>query len=108
MLLEITCDRIAPMSYVFICPFMLGSCHLCQVGNFVAVRNYRYFHMFLVMIEFTAVCVAGCNVATIVLSVYHILYCIIQKCQAVEKVCSPQEAVVKKDVKSKVVAKKWL
>ena len=49
--------------------------------------------------------VAGCNIATIVLSEYHILYCIIQNCQAVENVCGPQEAVVKKDVKSN---EKWL
>jgi len=27
---------------------------------------------------------------------------------AVKKVCSPKKAILKKDVKSKVVAKKWL
>ncbi|XP_065908352.1 palmitoyltransferase ZDHHC9-like [Dysidea avara] len=42
--------------------------HCPWVGNCVAKRNYRYFYMFLVMIGFTAVYVAGCNVATIVLN----------------------------------------
>ena len=31
-----------------------------------------------------------------------------QNSQAVKKVCGPQKAMVKKDVKSKVAAKKWL
>jgi len=33
---------------------------------------------------------------------------LIQNSPAVKKVCGPQKAIVKKDVKSKVAAKKWL
>jgi len=39
------------------------------------------------------------------------LFCkfyLIQNSPAVKKVCGPKKAIVKKDVKSKVVAKKWL
>jgi len=35
-------------------------------------------------------------------------YNLIQNSPAVKKVCGPQKAIVKKDVKSKVAAKKWL
>ena len=41
----------------------------------------------------------------------HVYICnryLIQNSQAVKKVCGPQKAMVKKDVKSKVAAKKWL
>ena len=33
---------------------------------------------------------------------------LIQNSPAVKKVCGPKKAIVKKDVKSKVAAKKWL
>jgi len=45
---------------------------------------------------------------TIILPFVMEKYHLIQNSLAVKKVCSPKKAIVKKDVKSKVVAKKWL
>ena len=38
----------------------------------------------------------------------YVMTILIQNSLAVKKVCGPKNAVVKKDEKSKVVAKKWL
>ena len=40
--------------------------------------------------------------------IYSAAINLIQNSPAVKKVCGPRNAVVKKDVKSKVAAKKWL
>ena len=41
-------------------------------------------------------------------NIHHYIYYLIKNSQAVKKGAAPKKAMVKKDVKSKVAAKKWL